>query len=89
MATGAVPLLPSYIPPGTSMGIALVGSAVLACWRDALNSRLGRFGPRKTSTRSCESDGGVEVFGIAVELRKIYLGIKSNAGLAAALQLKG
>lgn len=38
---------------------------------------------------SCESDGGVEVFRIALELQEIYLGIKSNAGLAAALQLKG
>ena len=38
---------------------------------------------------SCESDGGVEVFRIVVELQEIYLGTKSNAGLVAALQLKG
>jgi len=47
----SIPLLPNYIPLDTSMGIVLVGSAVLACWMDALNSRLEGFEARKTWTR--------------------------------------
>ena len=50
-SVASVPPHPNYIPLDTSRGIALVGSAVLACWMDALNSRREGFEARKTWTR--------------------------------------
>jgi hypothetical protein len=54
----SIPLLPNYIPLGTSTGIVLVGSAVLACWKDALNSRREGFEARKTWTRRVDVMAG-------------------------------